>query len=76
MRPSADALWVSPRQALDKKNPRSHDGHLMPNHEAAGQGGQKRACYSSVLGSLGAKPSSRVRMRMNSSPVMVSFFCR
>ena len=29
-----------------------------------------------ALGIVGAKPSSRVRMFMNSSPVMVSFFCR
>ena len=46
-------------------------------------GGEGRSFWSSRLrgysvgaGILGAKPSSRVRMFMNSSPVMVSFFWR
>ena len=32
--------------------------------------------YCAGVGILGANPSSRVRMFMNSSPVMVSFFWR
>ena len=42
------------------------------------RGGARAGPYSAGagVGILGAKPSSRVRMFMNSSPVMVSFFWR